>query len=78
MSPIIHDTLKYGLFAVLVAALGAGFWANGRMMRRARELGYGIFDLRRLSVHLTAIEFPIFIAAVLVGFAAANGIAALR
>jgi hypothetical protein len=78
MSPLTHDLLKCGLFAVFISAFGTCFWANGRMMRRGRDSGYGLFDPRRTLAGASGIEPPIFFAAVIILATAGKRIAALH
>ena len=82
MSPFTHDVLKYGLVAVVFAALATCAWANSRMMQRLqerrRELGNPWFDPRPTFAAWNGVELPIFVAAITIGVAAVMGVAALR
>jgi hypothetical protein len=69
MSPFTHAVIKYGLVALFFAALAVGAWANTRMMRRQFQSGYRRYDPRSMLAYFSGVEFPILIAAVLIGVA---------
>jgi hypothetical protein len=78
MSPLTHDALKWSLIAVFLAALGTCARVNSRMTRRARESGYSWFNPMTFLLVFSGAEFPIFLAALLVGVVAVMGLKMLR
>jgi hypothetical protein len=68
------------LILLLLSALGVCVWANGRMMKRAREAGYHYWLINPKSAlaAINGVEPIVFIIAVLVGFLAFVGLQTLR
>jgi hypothetical protein len=77
MFPILITIAKGALIAVFLAAFLTAIWANSRMTKRRRETGgrYWMVNPRPIVANWVSIEFPIFIAAVIVG---ASAVAALK